>query len=285
MKDNKMSKEMNKLEAAEKSDTSKSNKFDINKIINLAQLNYDKKDKGLASQLTTGSSLIRPKTDEDFVVWSKGEHWQAATGLRGLPFGRICQIAGKVDSGKSTHALQFMVCAQEQNTIVICWDSERKFAASRFKKMGGDPDKLLMVDTNNIVNGCKAVAHIVNATKETYPNAKILIVWDSVGASISSVEDQEDNEDINMQPGVVAKQVSWAIRKFNKLINKYFDRETGQETISSLIINQSYSSLGGFGPPTQIQRGGTELGYLSSIIIELSRKKDLSKTKDGKKYK
>src|SRR5258708_17905309 len=260
------------------------NKFDINKIIGIAQASYSKADKGLASQLTTGSSLMRPKTDDDFVVYSKGGHWETATSLRGLPYGRICQIAGKIDSGKSTHALQFMVCAQEQGTVVICWDSERKFAAQRFQKMGGDPGKLLMVDTNNIINGCKAVAQLVHATKETYPDAKILICWDSVGASISSVEDQEDSEDINMQPSVTAKQVSWAIRKFNKLINRYIDRETGKESIAVLAINQTYVSIG-MGAPTQIERGGTEIGYLSSIIIQLSRKQDLTKVQNGEKYK
>jgi RecA/RadA recombinase len=285
---NKMSKQADKPDIdllINKSKLAKMDSFDINKIVDIAKSSYAKGDRGLASQLTTGSDLVRPKSDDDFVLWTFGDTWSKGVGLRGLPFGRLVQIAGKVDSGKSTHALLFALAAQQQGTVVIYWDSERKFAATRFQKMGGDPAKLLMVDTNNIVNGCKAVAQMVHATKEAYPKAKILIVWDSVGASISSVEDKEDTEDINMQPGVTAKEVSWAVRKFNKLINKYFDRENGKETIAALAINQTYVSIGGYGAPTQIERGGTELGYLSSVIVQLSRKQDLTRTKDGDKYK
>jgi hypothetical protein len=87
-----------------------------------------------------------------------------------------------------------------------------------------------------------------------------------------------------MQPGISAKEVSYAIRKFNKLSNKYINRESGEETIATLVLNQTYSSIG-IGAPTQIEKGGVEVYYLSSIIIQLSRKQDLTRTKNGEKYK
>jgi ABC-type dipeptide/oligopeptide/nickel transport system ATPase subunit len=39
------------------------------------------------------------------------------------------------------------------------------------------------------------------------------------------------------------------------------------------------------GAPTQIEKGGNEIYYLSSVIIQLSRKKDLTRVKGGDKYK
>lgn len=260
----------------------KTSGIDISKLIKKAQEAYGKKETGLAQQLSSGSSIIRPSKDSDFVVWTKGTHWQALTGLRGLPFGRIVQISGKPDSGKSTHAAVFMKEAQDQGVFVILWDSEKKFSKSRFAKMGGDPDKLLTVNTNSIIDGAKGVAHFVNAAKEMDPAAKILIVWDSVGASVNATEDNEENEDYSKQPGVTAKEVAFAIRKFNKLQNKYVNMESGEETIATLVINQTYANIGSVG---QTEKGGSELYYLSSIVVQLGRKGDLTRVRQGEKYK
>lgn len=265
--------------------TVKKPSIDIDKLIKKAQDSYSKKDKGLAKQLSTGKTIIRPTEDKDYVLWSKGDHWKALTNLKGLPFGRIIQISGKPDSGKSTHALGFMKFAQDQGVLVILWDSERKFSPSRFdKKIGGESDKLLVVDTSKIIDGAKAVAQLVHAAKEMDPDIKILIVWDSVGASLNSKEDKEEDEDFSQQPGVSAREVSYAIKKFNKLANKYMNKETGEEAIATLVINQTYASIG-MGAPVQIEKGGGELYYLSSIIIQLSRKKDLNRVKSGNKLK
>ena len=259
--------------------------LDIDKLVKKAQEAYTKKEGGLAKQLCTGSTLPKGSEDKDFIVWSGGDHWKTLTQLPGLKYGIITQISGKADSGKSTHAMAFMKDAQDQGALVILWDSERKFQASRFnKKICGDSSKLVLVRSNNINDGSKAVAHFVNAAKEMDPNLKILIVWDSVGATLNSTEDKEDTENYSMQPGVAAKETSGAIHKFQKLMNKYMNKETGEESVALLVINQTYASIG-MGAPTQIEKGGGTLYYLSSIIIQLSRKQDLTRVKLGEKYK
>lgn len=258
--------------------------LDINKIVKRAQESYDKKDVGLAKQLSTGKTILRPTEDKDFVLWTKGDHWFQLTHLKGLPFGRVVQISGKPDSGKSTHAMSFMKFAQDQNVLVILWDTEKKFSSNRFDtKIGGRSDKLLVVNTNNLIEGADAVAKFVHAAKETMPSIKVLLVWDSAGASLNSTESGEEEKYSN-QPGVSAKQTSYAIKKFNKLINQYMDKTTGEETISVLVINQTYASIG-MGVSVQIEKGGGELYYLSSVIVQLSRKQDLTRVKQGDKYK
>jgi RecA/RadA recombinase len=259
--------------------------IDIDKLVKKAQDSYGKKDAGAAKRLATGRTIHRPNDDKDFVVWTKGDFWQTLTHLKGLPFGRIVEISGKPDSGKSSCAMCFMKFAQEQNVLVILWDAERKFSATRFdEKIGGKSDQLLIVDTNKIVDGAKAVAQFVHAAKEMDPEVKILIVWDSVGASLNSTEDKEEDEDFSQQPGVSAKENSYAVKKFVKLMNRYANKETGAENIAVLAINQTYSSIG-MGAPTQIEKGGQALYYFSSLIIQLSRKGDLTRIKKGEKYK
>jgi RecA/RadA recombinase len=260
-----------------------SGKIDINKLVKAAQESYSKKEAGLANQLSTGKTLVRPTEDKDFVLWSGGDHWYQLTHLKGIPFGRIIEISGKPDSGKSTHAMAFMKFAQDQGHLVVLWDAEKKFSPVRFdNKIGGCSDNLLVVNTNNILNGAKAVAHLVNSAKELNPDVKILIVWDSVGASVNSTEDQDDNEEYSKQPGVTAKENAYTIRKFNKLINKYTSRETGEETVAVLVVNQTYANIGSVG---QTEKGGGEIYYLSSVIVQLSRKGDLNRVKGGDKYK
>ena len=277
-----MSKELENV--VEKKKNNMVSTIDINKIVKKAQESYSKKEGGLSRQLTTGKTIIRPTEDKDYVVWTKGDHWHSLTHLKGIPFGRIIQISGKADSGKSTHAAAFMKFAQDQGHLVILWDSEKKFSAKRFDgKLGGCSDNLLVVDTNKIIDGAKAVAQFVHAAKEVNPNIKILIVWDSVGASLNSTEDKDDGtEDYSQQPGVSAKENGYAIKKFNKLSNRYMNKETGEETIATLVINQTYANIGSVG---QTEKGGSEIYYLSSVIIQLSRKQDLTRVKDGDKYK
>lgn len=260
-------------------------RLDIDKLVKKARDSYDKNSSGLAKQLSTGKTIMRPTEDKDFILWSRGDHWSTLTHLKGIPFGRIIQISGKPDSGKSTHAMAFMKFAQDQGALVILWDSEKKFSPNRFDtKIGGKSDELLVVNTNNIVDGANAIAKFVRAAKEMDPDIKILIVWDSVGASLNSTEDNEDEEDYSKQPGVSAKENTYAIKKFNKLQNKYMNKTTGEETIATLVINQTYATIG-IGVSTQVEKGGNELYYLSSVIIQLSRKQDLTRVRQGEKYK
>lgn len=275
---------MPEKQVVKNTDTNMSAGLDIDKLVKKARESYDKGSAGLAKQLSTGRTIIRPSEDKDFVLWTKGDHWYSLTHLRGLPYGRIIQISGKPDSGKSTHAMGFMKFAQDQGSLVILWDSEKKFSPNRFdNKIGGKSDQLLVVDTNNIIDGSNAIAKFVHAAKEMNPDIKILIVWDSVGASLNSTEDTEE-EDYSKQPGVSAKENSYAIKKFNKLTNRYMNKATGEETIATLVINQTYASIG-MGVSTQIEKGGNELYYLSSVIIQLSRKQDLTRVRQGEKYK
>lgn len=263
--------------------TTKSNNFNLESIVNKARGFYKKTETAIAKQISTGVDIVRPEKDSDFVKWTSSDHWAKLTGILGIPFGKIVQISGKPDSGKSTHAACFMVDAQKQGVLVILWDSEGKFAKRRFEeKMGGNASDLIIVNTNNIEEGAVAIANIVYAAKSEYPKCKILLVWDSVGASINSKENDEDTEDFSSQPGVDAREIGRSIRKINKLMFKYFNKETGEHSIAALIVNQVYDNIGSVGSK---EKGGGQLAFLSSIIIQMSRVTDLIKTKNKVKVK
>ena len=257
--------------------------IDIEALVNAVKGKYGKKEKNLIDDLTTGNNIRLSDEDDDYVLSKEiQDWWQPLTGVRGSPYGRIIQIAGKADSGKSSTAMMFMKAAQETGALVILWDSEKKFGMRRYEThIGGDSSSLAISRSKNILEGAKQVAGFVRAAKEQNPDIKILIVWDSVGATMNSAED-DDDDDYSKQPGVTAKQVTWAIKKFNKLIERYRNAETGKETIACLCVNQVYQLIG---TPGTKEKGGEELYYLSSIILQLTRKKDLHRVRQGQKVK
>jgi len=258
-------------------------KFNISSLVDKARGIYGKSEAGLAKQISAGSNIVRAEKDSDFVLWSQGDHWQKLTGIKGIPFGRIIQIAGKPDSGKSTHAMCFMSDAQRQGVLVILWDAEGKFSQKRYdSKIGGNSNELLVIQTNSIQDGVMHVANTIHAAKQLDPNVKVLLVWDSVGASLNSKEDSEETEEASNQPGVDARDIAKAVKKLNKTIFRYFNKETGEHSIGCLIVNQVYANIGSVGTK---EKGGAQLEYLSSLILNLTRKSDLTKTRAGVKVK
>lgn len=257
-------------------------KLNIAELVSRAQGRFDKKKSAIASRMSAGDEIVLSQNPEDYISSPDiDKFWKPLTGILGIAFGRIFQIAGKPDSGKSTASMLAMKAAQDQGVLVILWDSEGKFDSARFRdRMGGDPSQLAVAPSRNILEGVQQVVAYVRAAKEMNPEQKILIVWDSVGASINSAEDEE-NDDYSKQPGVTAKEVSWGIRRFNQLIEKHRDKN-GEYTIAVLCINQVYANIGSVGFK---QKGGAELEYLSSLILEMSRKATLTRTRNKQKIK
>jgi RecA/RadA recombinase len=275
----------NNLESISESTESapkKKTKINIADLVQKAQGRFDKKKSNIAVRMRRGDEIILSQNPEDYICSPEiDKFWKPLTGILGIPYGRIVQIAGKPDSGKSTAAMLCMKAAQQKGTTVILWDSEGKFDSTRYReRMGGDPSEIPVAPSRNILEGVQQVVAYIKALKEMDPDQKVLIVWDSVGASINSAEDEE-NDDYSKQPGVTAKEVSWGIRRFNQLIEKFRDAN-GNYTIAVLCINQVYANIGSVGFK---QKGGSELEYLSSLILEMSRKATLTKTRNKQKIK
>ena len=262
--------------------------INVKDLVELAKGRYGKKHKGLADDLTTGDLIKMHDNDSDYVLSNEVLFWQPLTGVKGLPYGRIVQIAGKPDSGKTTTAMLFMKAAQFSGTVVILWDSENKFDMQRFLEMGGAPEFLLITKSKNIIRGIRDVIRYIKETKGQNPDIKILVVWDSVGATLNNAEDSDDDDDedaeddYSKQPGVTAKEVSWGIRRLNKNVEKFRKPETGEHTISILCINQVYANIGSVGWK---EKGGEALYYMSSLILQLSRKKELQRIQNQQKLK
>lgn len=254
-------------------------KFDVNAILADVRKLYNK-DKKSQDMITSGDTIRQKYTSKDGVPVPEGHPLRELVSLPCVPYNKIVQISGPPDSGKSTSSGQLMASAQKSGHLVIVWDSEDKFDAQRFDtQFGGKSNELLVIKTNEILQGGEKVRKIVVAVKDKYPDAKIFIVWDSVGGSQArGAAERELDSEKHGQPGQDAKENGAVMKMLVGLINKYTD------AVSIVLINQVYSKIG-FMQVGDAESGGKKIEFHSSLIIRLKRIKTLTKTVKGQKVK
>lgn len=253
-------------------------KISAEEIARRTQKLYKPKDKG-RDIIGTGINLKRPVNPEDFVLAPINHPWRTLTNLQGLPYDMIVQVAGAPDSGKSTLAGQFMAEAQKHGVYVVLWDTEKKFDSTRFEKhFGGNSSELNIVSTTVIRKGAGAMFKYVSAIKEADPEAKILLVHDSVGGSVSRARaEREIDDEKNSQPGSEAVENSDYMRHVIATMDKH------PNSIALLLINQMTMKIGPM--PGKSRSGGEKISFHSSLIIEMTRVQDLTKIVKGMKVK
>lgn len=254
-------------------------KYNITSVVEKVQKLYNKDDKSKA-MITTGDAIKQEYTINDGVPVPHGNPLRELVSLPCIPYNKIIQISGPPDSGKSTSSGQLMASAQKTDHIVILWDSEQKFDAKRYDtKFGGDSSNVLLVKTNEILQGGEKVRKLAIECKEQFPDAKLFIVWDSVGGSQArGAAEREMDSEKHAQPGQDAKENGAVMKMMVGLINKFPD------SVSICMINQVYAKIG-FMQQGDAESGGKKIEYHSSLIIRLKRIKTLTKVVKGVEVK
>ncbi len=254
-------------------------KFDISSIVADVQKLYSKDVKAKA-MISTGDSIKQAYTEKDGIPVPSGHPLRELVGLPCVPYNKIVQVSGNPDTGKSTFCGQLMASAQKSGHLVILLDTEDKMDALRFKKyFGGEPKDIILIKTNEILQGGEKVRKTIITVKDKYPDAKILFVWDSVGGSQSrSHSERELDNEKHAQPGQDAKENGQVMKMIVGLINKYPD------SIATVLANQVYAKIGFMMHGNQ-ESGGKKIEFHSSLIIQLKRVKVLTKVVKGLKTK
>ena len=254
-------------------------KIDIKAIVGDVQKLYNKDPKSQA-MISTGDTIRQSYTEKDGVPVPAGHPLRELVGLPCVPYNKIIQVSGAPDTGKSTFCGQIMASAQKTGHVVILLDTEDKMDALRFDKhFGGNAAEILLVKTNEILQGGEKVRKTITAVKTRYPDAKILFVYDSVGGAQSrSHAERELDSDKHSQPGQDAKEQGQVMKMLIALINKYPD------SIAVILANQVYAKIGFMAHGNQ-ESGGKKIEFHSSLIIQLNRVKTLTKISKGQKIK
>ncbi len=173
-----------------------------------------------------------------------------------------------------------MASAQRQGVYVILGDSEKKFDKIRYdSQFGGDSLGLLVVQSTMIRKLAGGMLKYIKVIKEADPEAKILLVHDSIGGSVSRSRAERDIDDEKSnQPGSEAVENSDYMKHVVATMDKY------PGSIAMLLINQMTDKIG-FGQKGQSRSGGHKISFHSSLIIEMKKIKTLTKVVKGVEVK
>jgi recombination protein RecA len=183
----------------------------------------------------------------------------AATGIGGLPRGRIIEIYGPESSGKTTLALHVVAEAQKAGGEAAFIDAEHALDPVYASNLGVDIDSLLVSQPDNGEQALEIAEALVRS------GAIDVVVIDSVAALVPRAEIDGEMGDSHM--GLHARLMSQALRKLAGAISK-------SNTII-VFINQLRDKVGVIYGSSETTTGGRALKFYASIRMDVRRVEQL----------
>ena len=188
-----------------------------------------------------------------------------ASGVGGVPRGRIIEIFGPESSGKTTLTLSTVARIQAQGGVAAFIDAEHAFDTSYAQKIGVKLNDLLISQPDSGEQALQITEMLVKS------NAIDLIVVDSVAALVPRAEIEGEMGDSHM--GLQARLMSQALRKLTGIIHR--------SKTCLIFINQIREKIGVmFGNP-ETTPGGKALKFYSSMRLDIRRIATLKKGEEA----
>jgi recombination protein RecA len=185
-----------------------------------------------------------------------------ATGVGGVPRGRVTEIYGPESSGKTTLALHVIAEAQKRDGVAAFIDAEHALDIAYAGRLGVNVDDLLVSQPDYGEQALEIAEILVRS------GAVDVIVIDSVAALVPKAEIDGNVGDTHV--GLQARLMSHALRKFTAILKK--------SNTAMIFINQIRMKIGVmFGNP-ETTPGGNALKFYSSLRFDIRK---LAQIKDG----
>jgi recombination protein RecA len=185
-----------------------------------------------------------------------------ATGVGGVPRGRVTEIYGPESSGKTTLTLHVIAEAQKTGGVAAFVDAEHALDVGYAKKLGVNVDELLVSQPDTGEQALDIVEILVRS------GAVDVLVVDSVAALVPRAELEGEMGDSHV--GLQARLMSQAMRKLTSIISK--------SHTAVIFINQIRMKIGVmFGSP-ETTTGGNALKFYASLRLDIRR---IGKLKSG----
>lgn len=178
-----------------------------------------------------------------------------ATGIGGVPRGRIVEIYGPESSGKTTLTLHIIAEAQKKGGKAAFIDAEHALDPEYARNLGVDVDELLVSQPDYGEQALEIAETLVRS------GALDVVVVDSVAALVPKHEIDGAMGDATV--GMQARLMSQALRKLAGVINK--------TNTTIIFINQLREKIGVmFGNP-ETTTGGRALKFFASMRIDVRK--------------
>jgi recombination protein RecA len=185
-----------------------------------------------------------------------------ATGIGGLPRGRIVEIYGPEASGKTTLAMHVIAQAQKQGGICAFIDAEHALDSNYSTSLGININELIISQPDYGEQALDIAEMLIRS------GAVDVIVIDSVAALVPKAELEGDMGDSHM--GLQARLMSQALRKLTPVVHK-------SKTVL-IFINQVRQNIGAMPfANKEVTTGGNALKFYASLRMDVRRVASLKK--------
>ena len=179
----------------------------------------------------------------------------------GLPVGRIVEITGLEQSGKSLLSAHLLAETQKLGGVAVLIDTETAVSREFLEAIGVDISKLLYVSADSVEQIFDFTETIIEKVRETSKDRLVTIVTDSVAAASSKAELASDygKDGYATDKAII---ISKAMRKITNMI--------GRQKILLVYTNQLRQKMNAmpFGDPWTTS-GGKALAFHSSVRLRL----------------
>jgi recombination protein RecA len=207
---------------------------------------------GQGSIMSLGKNSVNQKIS---VISTGAITLDIATGIGGVPRGRIIELFGPESSGKSTLATHIVANAQKNGGIAAYIDAEHAFDPSYAAKIGVNLDDLMISQPDSGEEALNIAEMLARS------NAVDVIIVDSVAALVPKSELEGEIGDLHV--GLQARMMSQALRKLTSTLAK--------SNTCAIFINQIREKIGMmFGNP-ETTTGGRALKFYSSLRLDIRR--------------
>lgn len=185
----------------------------------------------------------------------------------GLPVGKICEVAGREGTGKSSFGIHMLGRVQKENGLCTLIDTEAGGAGDRFRfeHFGVDPSRCIITEEDKAEKVFGQIERIANFVVQKNITVPSLIVVDSV-AGFTTAAELEASMD-TAQFAAVPRMIGKGIRKVKTLCR--------ESNISVIFINQSRVKIGGmvnsYTGPEMTTPGGDALKFAAITRLFMER--------------
>lgn len=178
----------------------------------------------------------------------------------GIPVGRISEITGLEQSGKSLVSAHLLAETQKSGGVAVMIDTETAVSREFLEAIGVNVSNLLYVSADSVEQIFDYIETIIEKVRVTDKDRMVTIVVDSVAAASTKTE---LNADYGKDGYATDKAIiiSKAMRKITNMI--------GRQKIALIFTNQLRQKMNAmFGDPWQTS-GGKALAFHSSVRLRL----------------
>ncbi len=178
-----------------------------------------------------------------------------ATGVGGIPRGRIIEIFGPESGGKTTVSLHIIAETQKLGGIAAFIDAEHALDPLYASKLGVNIDELLISQPDTGEQALEICEALVRS------GAVDIVVVDSVAALVPRAEIEGEMGDTHV--GLQARLMSQALRKLTGAV--------GKSNTICIFINQIREKVGVIYGSPEVTTGGRALKFYSSMRLEVRK--------------